>query len=572
MPFFRLLSVLICLLVVISQPAAAALEVSVSVDRNPVIMNESFDLIVTANEDLPNWAFDASPLLKDFVVGATASEKSHSVIQGVMTQTTRWRVRLTAQSPGRYTIPSFSIQGYTTDPLQIEVVNATTTASGEQRPYFIQAELSTEHPYVRQQLIYKVELYLQTNTALDSGTINAPEAANADIQMITQNRERQEIINGQRYRVITQEYAITPQRSGDLTIQGAVFNGISRTRSNRALMGFGRPEQVTLHTPDIELTVRPKPDNFPGTWFISEQVTLEETWDSTSAVYPLGQPITRTITLTAAGVAAESLPELSLDWPSSLRVYPERPHLTNAAKNSMQVAQARYSTVIIPAQAGTITLPEVRLPWFNSRTESIEYAVLPERELTLVPPPAGIASPQAVPLDIDTTATERLASSEQHNVTHNEPADTTGSWLLILLVCVSLLWLVTFIALLILLQKLRRSHKLGELSNNTVPLRARDALNQLKRACNKNDNIKAMQALIEWQTARQGSLGSVHGLKQTFTNDQVLLEQIKQLEASLYSSQKQPWRQGKKLWTAIAHLHSRTNKNSHLQSNTLYPK
>src|SRR5690554_1446568 len=382
MPLFRLLYVLICLLYVISLPTFAALEVKVSVDRNPVIMYESFNLIITANEDLPNWAFDSSPLLKDFVVGPTSSEKSQSIIQGVSTQVTRWRVRLTAQSPGRFIIPSFTIQGYTTSSLEVEVINATTSASGEQRPYFIQAQLSNEQPYVRQQLVYKIELYLQSNTALDSGTIQPPEAENTDINMLTQNRERQEIINGQRYRVITQEYALTPQRSGPLHIKGAVFNGVSR--SNRGRMGFGRPEQVTLLTPDIQLEVKPKPGNFPGNWFISEEVAIEDTWDTERTTFPVGEPITRTITLTAAGVAAESLPELPLNWPASLRVYPERPQLTNAIKDGLHLAQARYSIVIIPSQSGTVTLPEVKLPWFNSRTESIEYAVLPERELNVI--------------------------------------------------------------------------------------------------------------------------------------------------------------------------------------------
>ncbi|RUO43840.1 hypothetical protein CWE15_01185 [Aliidiomarina taiwanensis] len=570
MPLFRLFYAVICLIGLISLPAFAALQVDVSVDRNPVIMNESFNLIITANEDLPNWAFDTSPLLKDFIVGATASEKSHSLVQGVMTQTTRWQVRLTAQSPGTYTIPSLNIQGYTTEPLDIEVIQATMSASGEQRPYFIQAELSNEQPYVREQLMYKVELYLQNNTALDSGTINAPEAANADIQMVTQNRERQEIINGQRYRVITQEYAITPQRSGELDIKGAVFNGISRTRSSRGLLGFGRPEQVTLHTPSIQLEVKPKPDNFPGTWFISEQVTLEETWDTERAVFPVGEPVTRTITLTAANVAAESLPEITLQWPESLRTYPERPQLTNAVKNGMHVAQARYTVVIIPSQAGTVTLPEVKLPWFNSRTESIEYAVLPEREFSIVSPPAGLASPQAVQLEEDTGAITELVRPEESSVVVSQPTQTPP-WLPIAFAGMSLLWLVTLSVLVVALRKLKRARVSDDMPAHTVPIRARDALNQLKRACDKNDSTLAIQALNQWQKARVGSHGSLNNLKQAFPHDSLLLEQINLLESSLYSAQKQPWRHGKQLWTAIAHLHSRAHHGSAATAG-LYPR
>lgn len=576
-----LLSLLVFIAFWLASPVAAnTLEVQVNVDRNPIIVNESFNLIITANEDLPRWAFNSQALLRDFIVGTTAMETSRSIQQGVSKQTTRWSVRLTARRAGKYTIPAFTIEGVTTQPLQIEVIAATTSEDGEQRPFFIQAEVSNKSPYVQQQLTYKVELFLQANTPLDSGSITMPEAEHADVELITQNRESQEIINGQRYRVITQEYAVTPQRSGPLIIKGAVFNGIYRSANVGNFTGFTRPEQVTLRTTDLQLQVEAKPDNFPGAWLVSEQVTLEEEWDSERLVLPVGEPITRTIIVTAEGVRPEQLPEPKLSWPSELRVYPERPQQASSITNGMRIAQARHTVVLIPSQTGTVTLPEVSIPWFNSRTHSIEHAQLPARELSLINPPGGLQSPSAQPIEnitttvpdsIPTLATELSASNLNTSELSANPSRASERLLLI----VSVLWVATTVWVIWLVQKLRKvqGNKQRVVTQERVPIKAREALNALKRACNSNNNKAAISALESWQQARSGGLGSPKDLRSDFSHDKELIAQLDTLERSLYSAEKAPWREGKALWTAIARLHSQTSQAATMSplAKSLYP-
>lgn len=577
-----LLSILIFLSFWLASPVAAnTLEIEVSVDRNPVIVNESFNLIVTANEDLPRWAFNSQALLRDFIVGATSVESTRSIQQGVSQQTTRWSVRLTASRAGKYTIPAFTIEGVTTQPLQLEVIAATTSKDGEQRPFFIQAEVSNESPYVQQQVIYKVQLFLQANTPLDSGSITTPEAEHADIELITQNRESQEIINGQRYRVITQEYAITPQRSGPLTIKGALFNGIYRSANVGGFTGFTRPEQVSLRTSDLPLQVQPKPDNFPGSWLVSEQVTVEEEWDSERLVLPVGEPITRTVIITAEGVRPEQLPELNLTWPSELRVYPERPQQASSITGGMRIAQARHTVVLIPSQTGTVTLPEVSIPWFNSRSKSVEYARLPSRELSLISPPGGLQSPLAQPIEsitttepdsVKTLATELPASNLNTSELSANPSRMSER----LLIVVSLLWLATTAWVIWLVQKLRKAQAANQsvVTQERVPIKAREALNALKRACNNNNNKAAMNALEGWQQARSDGLGSFKDLRSDFAYDTELMAQLDALERSLYSAEKAPWREGKALWTAIARLHTQASSAAKASSplvKSLYP-
>lgn len=557
---------------------AAELDVTVRLDRNPVIANEAFNLIITANEELPNWAFDSKALLRDFIVGPTSVESSRSVQQGVSSHTTRWLVRLTARHPGHYVIPAFVIEGFTTQAIEFEVIEAISHLDGEQRPFFLQAEVTNPTPYIQQQFIYKVELFLQVNAPLDSGTIQEPQVNHADVELITQNRERQEIINGQRYRVITQEYAITPQRSGKLHIQGAVFNGIYRSRS---LSSFTRPEQVTLHSADLTLDVQPKPSNFPGTWLISEQVTLEEEWDSDRLVLPLGEPITRTITVTAAGVRAEQLPELQLTWPQELRVYPERPQASNSVHNGLRLAQTRQSIVLIPAQTGTVTLPAVSLPWFNSRTQQIEYAHLPERVISLTSPPGGRFSPQAqasyesfAQLEEQTTPfnqqTDNQTALETPTSVKEDQRQLTNRLYLTALILLAVLWLATLVFLVCLLFKFKRLRQKEPVSSGQiVPPHARAALNALKKACQQNNNQATLLALIQWQQSRHKGIGQISDLYREFAQQPEFIEQLQQLEQSLYGKEKVQWQAGQALWQAIANLHAQQQQTATTPS--LYP-
>jgi hypothetical protein len=70
---------LFCLFVFLSQPVWAFDTLTASVDKNPVMADESITLTVVANASLPRDAFDTSVLEKDFKVIRT-SVSSHTQI------------------------------------------------------------------------------------------------------------------------------------------------------------------------------------------------------------------------------------------------------------------------------------------------------------------------------------------------------------------------------------------------------------------------------------------------------------------------------------------------------------
>ena len=74
----------------ISMAHAQSINVTASVDKNPVMVNESFILTVEANGDVDRNSFDSSLLMKDFVVGRTSVSSQTKMVNFDTTRSTTW--------------------------------------------------------------------------------------------------------------------------------------------------------------------------------------------------------------------------------------------------------------------------------------------------------------------------------------------------------------------------------------------------------------------------------------------------------------------------------------------------
>jgi len=468
-------------------------------------------LNVSADDEVDTGKLDTSILLKDFIVGRTSVSRSTQIMNFDAVKETRWQVLLAPKQKGQLTIPSFSIDGVSSAEIPLKVVEA--GAQPEQaKNLFIDAKVSSDEAYVGQLITYKVKLYLAVE--LQRGVLNAPVIEGAQIKQIGEDKDGSEIIDGRRYRVIERTYGIIPDLPGQVNIKGATFSGDVLVESQRrgGMFGFNESRPMQAGAPSLSIQVNPAPASFLGQWLVADLVVLKESFPEDVKEFTVGSPITRTITLLASNADENSLPDIVQGLPPELKSYPEKPQRQSFVRDAQIVSQYSITSAIVPSKAGTFTLPEVKVPWWNPHLKRQEIATLPARTIEV----KGGAV-------VDTPIEPNWQANTS---TRNE-----GSWSANLF---ALLWLVTLIAWGVTLVAWRRALKRQTPVNTQVqpqPLVLGNGLKGLEQACARghvSDILQQLQQYFSEQAARPMTLDKIAA------QSNELAEAIRQLQALAY--------------------------------------
>lgn len=432
-------AVLMCLMLFTTIASAAPTSVVATVDKNPVMAEESFQLIITANDDVNTDAFDSSVLMRDFVVGRTRVSRNTQMINFNTTRTTVWTTTLIPTKTGRFTIPSISVAGLQTQPIDINVVAPTAGNANRTRDIFITAEVEKNQVYVQQQIKYTIRLHLAVD--LQSGSLSQPQLPGAEIEQVGKDREYTDIIDGKRFRIIERVFSIIPNNSGEFTIRGPVFDGEVIDNSRQSFGFFNRTRNVNRISKNIDVEVLPIPSDYNEHWLPSEFVQLTEEWQTPDNEFRVGTPATRTVTLTAVGVTETQLPEIDSLYPPSIKVYPDQADTARVQRNGTIVAQRTETVALIPNEEGQLVLPEVAVQWFNIVTKTTETALLPARTINILPPDVSTEELPAIPQPGSSAETPTAAPQVSQTLPVTAPAWWSfSSWVLLAL------WLATLLA------------------------------------------------------------------------------------------------------------------------------
>lgn len=454
-----------------------------TIDRNPVMLDEAIRLTVTADGSADRDAFDSSPLLKDFVVGRTSVSSQTSIVNFDTKRTTVWTTTLFPRKEGTFTIPSLTIEGKSTQPIQVKVIPVQ-EQSNVARDYFVTTDIDVKEAYLNQQLLYTVKLFLSSN--IERGSLQAPEMQNAEITQLGEDKQFTDIVNGRRYQIIERQFAVVPQASGEFTLRGPIFTGeVMAANTNQRFGFFNRTQQINRVGPDITVNIKPIPQGIDYPWLPSEMVRVDEEWPQGDS-FVTGEPVTRIVTLTALGVVEEQLPDIPEFYPPNFKLYPDQSNTTTVEKDQSLISQRQTSLAIIPTQPGNFVLPEITIPWFNTLTQQTEYATIPARSITVAPasgannantpnsldtPSMSSASNEDIQNDIPSTATQPNASasnedksldraSGEDNTDENTQLDRMVTGALLMLFIIALTgWLVTY-------RKLKQAQFMGPGTTN----------------------------------------------------------------------------------------------------------
>jgi hypothetical protein len=480
-------------MVILIMPATAA--VTVSVDRDPVGLEESFQIVFQADSSLPgDPGFE--PLEKDFDILSTGRSNNIQIHNGNYSATTRWTVEAMARHPGTLTIPALRF-GAQTSPAHTITVRKTKTPrqAGSGADILLEVDASPRNPYVQQEALYTVRLYRAVTTHNATLTDPAVTVAQALVKRLGEDAHFETRREGRHYRVVERRYAVFPQASGALTIEPVVFEGRVGRGSRFMFDPLAGTRTLRRVSQAMALEVRPIPTAFHGkTWLPARQLELQESWSQAPPVFKVGEPLTRTLALIAGGLSSGQLPELDMPLPAGFKRYPDQPELRDNADPSGVVGIRQEKIALIPRRPGELVLPAVELPWWNTEKDRQELARLPERRIRVLPGPPVPAQP-AAPAAADPKGPSQTGPTLPAAVPVPLQPGTEPVWMAICLT-LALAWLGT---LLLWWRHARRRAPRNMEKRGQDGLKA--AVRSLERACREGQASQAKESLLHWAAA-----------------------------------------------------------------------
>ncbi len=504
-------------------------ELTASVDRDRVSMGDSLRLTVTAtgNELIGN--LDHRPLLNDFEILQRSTSSSTSIINGKKTSSRSVVLEITPRRTGTLRLPSLHAGGAKTNYLIVSVSPAAGGVAADQSVSF-EAELDKGSVYVQGQVLLTLRIMQSIN--LESRSVTELQLDNAFVKQLEQN-SFQRTINGRSWLVHEIRYAIFPEESGTLDIPSQTFSA-RESSGRRSMMGFsGGGRALNRKTKALSLKVLPRPDTFPGsTWLPAQKLGIQESWSTPPDQLRTGESATRTITILGEGLQGAQLPPTAFPAAEGLKYYPDQPVIGESESSSGLIGSRTDSAALIPTREGSWTIPEIRIPWWDTKAEKVRYAVLPEREVVVT---------TGTDFQLDSSPIAIVGASNIASPTSVvAPATASNDTWKIAAIVSSFSWLCTFLYLLFSRRKpaapqLEKAENLSE----------KKAFKQLMAACSTGNAIFARRGLIKWASALSTEQG-IHSLSEVtdYFNNTELSENMEKLNNQLYSETGTSWDSG----------------------------
>jgi len=515
--------------------AAQAAKIEVSVDREPVAINDSFQLAFSTTSS-PDDDPDFSPLKQDFEILNQQQSNQSSWINGKSTKSIKWQLTVMAKRSGNLTVPAINFGDDQSSPLALIVKKATSQQHKKTEDIFLDIEVSPKQTYVQSQVLYTVRFYQRVQIA--QATLSEPKIDNAIVENLAGDKTYNTQIKGVNYRVTERSYAIFPQQSGVITIPPLVLSAqlIINDPNSRSNSFFNMPNTQTkrIMSKEISLNVLPSPDHFTGQhWFPAKKLQLQQSWSNKKLEVNVGEPLTRTITMIASGVTASQLPDLQLQQTDSqLKIYPDQA-ISNDQKNANGIIAVReQKAAFIPSSPGSFELPAIEIPWFNTQLNKMEIATLPAVTITAIGQTPVMTDPANNDGDVQTTR----AQSQESVITSTENA--LWKWLAFVL---AIGWLLTI--MFIIWSRFKPVQIEPRKQDDDLALKA--AVKAVKKSCLNNDASACQQALIAWGKVKFNS-ANLAAIKSHC--DGALQNEIADLQQSLYAQDKSTW-QGEQFLT-----------------------
>jgi len=502
-------------------------ELTARVDRNILDTNETVQLVVRYSGQAITSEPDFTVLQKDFDILSSNRQQQYSWTNGQSQSYTDWNMVLMPKRSGVILIPSISYKNEVSNALEITVraVNKITAGAGKQ-PLYTETLVDREAVYIQQQIILTQRLY--TSVQLQDLSLSDLQITDALVQRIGEN-QFQKMINGRNYLVIEVKYALFPQVGGKLDIPAMRFGAFES--SSRQFGAFSsRGKQLFRNTQPKTIDVMAKPAHIPpAEWMPSSKVELRQQWSSDLKDLKLGEPITRTITLSAQGLTGAQIQPLPSTDSPDYKIYPDQPKIEEQVSSAGILGIRTETLALVPNRMGEMVLPSIEVRWWDTEKQRMQTSALPAVTLQ-VGAAATIASAPQSQLQPDASSTP-LALTPLSIEPQNPEPSALIKWSL----AFNALLLTALITLIIMRKNQPREHIPQQAADNSLQLSLSQKLKMAEKQARENNLTGMRDSILDWGRTllTNNPPSSLRQLAEQLRDDDLRLA-FEQLDRQLY--------------------------------------
>jgi hypothetical protein len=389
----------------------------------------------------------------------------------------------------------------------------------------LQVEVSATPKSVReqQQVLLTVRLTVPSGVGeLHGARLELPGEELYPVAEQNENR----VLDGVAQQVAEWNYALFPRAPGRLEIPAQIFTGSRVDGRMRRFDPFGGGGQrIVARSEPIMIDVLPRPDG-RADWLPAAAVEISSNWSKPVSEIRVGEPVTRTIEIRAVGQQGAVIPTLPSQDLRNCKRYPDQPRIEDQKNASGITGIRQESEALVPSQPGPLVLPEIRVVWWNTSTETLDETVLPAQTIQVG------ASTQLQPSDVTGSATSAATATESTTASDQAAGnDTANYWR----------WSTYALALCcaVLIGLLGRRRSTAAIPPVAKPIEEREALlwAAVQRSLRRSDAAAIRDALIAWSRSRWPSWPN-HTLDALaeFASDAALARELRRLDAVIYGN------------------------------------
>jgi len=513
---------------ILSACASCWAALSLTADRTELETNETLQLTVIYGDTVAGEP-DFSPIQRDFEIISNSRQQQSSRMNGTSTSSTSWKMLLLPKRQGQLSIPALSFKGHASNSLKILVRPANSAGNGAvDQPVFTETSIDKNSAYIQEQIILTQRLY--TSVQLQDLSLSELEIPDVLVQRIGET-QFQKVIHGKNHLVVEIKFALFPQTAGKLSIPAQRISAFEASSGGQFGGFFSRGKRILRLTEAKTLDIMPRPAHIaPNQWMPSSKLILSQTWSHHSNSLTVGEPITRTINISAQGLTAaqiQPLPTINQETENKrFKIYPDQPKLEDQQNAQGILGLRSESTAMVPNQEGALTLPAIEIEWWDTLNKRMQTSRLPARSFTVI---AADTAPQNNSGD-NLAAANNTAPALNSPSVQSETSPVTR-W--------SLTLNALLIAALVALLYLRRTPPRRK---TTAPITAisssKQQLKQIEKLAADNSLGAMRDAILQWgaEAFPEQPPRSLKQLGTIMENDQ-LLEQFAVLDQQLFKAE-----------------------------------